>query len=59
MNKRTRRRIGLALIVISFIWIIIVTGLLAVYWPVYKLQPKKGIIVWNEPYADFTEPDWF
>jgi len=59
MNKQTRRRIGLALIVASFIWIIIVTGWLATYWPVYNLQPKRGIIVWNEPYADFTEPDWF
>jgi len=59
MNKQTRKCIGLVLILASFFWVLCVTLWLAIYWPVYKSQPKEGFIVWFEPYAEFTEPYWF
>jgi len=64
MAKQQKKQLGMFLIILSFISILIIIIWLAAYWPVYydpasRVILKQGIILWTEPYSDWSEPNWF
>ena len=56
LHINMRNSIGNYLIISGLILIFITTLWLALYWPVSDKPGLRGIVVWNDPYADYSEP---